>query len=86
MYKIETLNQVVSSVCLYVLGQSVTSEEQIDMKASITSIESEGLEVAPTVMESSIGNLSTITEAEKTQWDGERIKLYAQLDEKVRFV
>ncbi|CAG2247375.1 KIF5 [Mytilus edulis] len=67
-------------------GQSVTSEEQIDMKASITSIESEGLEVAPTIMESSIGNLSTITEAEKTQWDGERIKLYAQLDEKVRFV
>lgn len=63
-------------------GQSVTSEEQIDMKASITSIESEGLEVAPTIMESSIGNLSTITEAEKTQWDGERIKLYAQLDEK----
>lgn len=55
------------------------------MKTSITSIDSEVPEGAaqPSLMETSIGNLSAINEAEKTQWDAERVKLYAQLDEKV---
>ena len=54
------------------------------MKGSITSIESEGLiESQVAVMETSLGNLSTINEAEKTVLEGERLKLYAQLDEKV---
>jgi hypothetical protein len=54
------------------------------MKGSITSIESEGLiESQAAVLETSLGNLSSINEAEKTVWEGERLKLYAQLDEKV---
>ena len=64
-------------------GQAVSSDEQIDMKGSITSIESEGLiESQAAVLETSLGNLSSVNEAEKTVWEGERLKLYAQLDEK----
>ncbi|XP_061193729.1 kinesin heavy chain-like isoform X1 [Saccostrea echinata] len=61
-------------------GQSVTLDEQVDMKASTASLQEEEKQPPPPALTASVS--STLDENTKAQLEEEKMKLYEQLDDK----
>lgn len=70
----------VLALCCSCVGQAVSVDEQVDMKASTASLQEEEKPPQP-AMTASVS--STVDENTKAQFEEEKLKLYAQLDDKV---
>lgn len=64
------------------VGQAVSVDEQVDMKASTASLQEEEKPSAPApALTASVS--SAVDEGTKAQFEEEKMKLYEQLDDKV---
>lgn len=65
---------------IWFVGQSVSLDEQVDMKASTASLQEEEKPPAPP-MTASVSSI--VDESTKALFEEEKLKLYQQLDDKV---
>ena len=66
------------------VGQAVSVDEQVDMKASTASLQEEEKPSAPAPAPALTASVSSaVDEGTKAQFEEEKMKLYEQLDDKV---